>query len=661
MKKIELKRLCIQNFKGCAALELEPMGNSVTITGNNAVGKTTIYDAVTWLLFGKDSGGRVPGIRPNNFQIKPVNESGEVLDHAAQTRVEAVWAVDGEDIILCRTYFEQWTKKRGRSEAVFDGHSSEFFVDELPVKKNEFDSTVEERLFSESMFWTLTSVNFFCEKETEENRRSALFHLIGGVSEEDILQSDDVFEPLEASLKGMSVSKYKQRCQKRRRDLDSSNKSIPARIQENRRTVNRYKDQNFEALRSQREGLVAQAETARQELDRLQSQSGTELLIIKRDGLKAKLEALEERNNSHRNRQKDSERENLLRREYSALDEQHGRLERSLTEAQKEKAWLEDAISRCREDWKRYNDQRKEAIGRSFTPGVCPNCGQPLPPEMAAEQKQKWLDDRTEAIDRYTRSRDSQTSNANRHKERLAIIEAQEERDQRELEELLPRKKELADHIRELSSQIVTDLPDYAKGKTLLLRQINDVEAEMGRIRQSSDAAVTAAKERYSALTVQVRTLDQLLAGEAVLNSALARIEELEKEKRSAAEEMERLDELLDLCDRFTKAKSEYISGKVNSLFQYVSWTLFETQTDGALVDCCKATVNGVPFSTLNDGAKINAGIDVTMVLSGNAGLKVPLFIDSAEAVTDWMVEPDTQCVRMIAAETSHKLNINVH
>jgi DNA repair exonuclease SbcCD ATPase subunit len=52
MKLIELN---IRNFKGVRSFDLCPGGESISIHGDNASGKTTVYDAFLWLLFGKDS------------------------------------------------------------------------------------------------------------------------------------------------------------------------------------------------------------------------------------------------------------------------------------------------------------------------------------------------------------------------------------------------------------------------------------------------------------------------------------------------------------------------------------------------------------------------------------------------------------------------------
>ena len=89
MKHILIKKLALENFKCHKSLVLDFGGSSASIYGDNATGKTSIYDALTWLLFGKDSKGN----GEKNIEIKPLNEFGEVRDHLAETAVEAVLLV----------------------------------------------------------------------------------------------------------------------------------------------------------------------------------------------------------------------------------------------------------------------------------------------------------------------------------------------------------------------------------------------------------------------------------------------------------------------------------------------------------------------------------------------------------------------------------------
>ena len=56
--RIILKSLSMRNFKGIRSLKLTFNDDVTEIHGDNATGKTTIVDAFSWLLFGKDSNGK---------------------------------------------------------------------------------------------------------------------------------------------------------------------------------------------------------------------------------------------------------------------------------------------------------------------------------------------------------------------------------------------------------------------------------------------------------------------------------------------------------------------------------------------------------------------------------------------------------------------------
>ena len=49
MKTIKLTKLSLINFKGIKALEIE-LKDETIIEGKNGVGKTSVFDAYSWLL-----------------------------------------------------------------------------------------------------------------------------------------------------------------------------------------------------------------------------------------------------------------------------------------------------------------------------------------------------------------------------------------------------------------------------------------------------------------------------------------------------------------------------------------------------------------------------------------------------------------------------------
>ena len=106
MKKIKIKSMALTNFKGIRSMSVDFGQNLTKITGRNGSGKTTIFDAFTWVLFGKDSHDR------KTFDIKTIGADGKPIARLPH-EVTLLLDVDGEEIKLCRRYKEKWVKRRG--------------------------------------------------------------------------------------------------------------------------------------------------------------------------------------------------------------------------------------------------------------------------------------------------------------------------------------------------------------------------------------------------------------------------------------------------------------------------------------------------------------------------------------------------------------------
>ena len=115
--ELRINKLVLQNFKGIKSLEIDAGGSNLTIYGDNATGKTTVFDAFMWLLFNKDSLGR------SDFGIKTQDENGNVI-HNLEHSVECELAIDNSILTLRKVFTEKWTKKRGSADAEFTGHET---------------------------------------------------------------------------------------------------------------------------------------------------------------------------------------------------------------------------------------------------------------------------------------------------------------------------------------------------------------------------------------------------------------------------------------------------------------------------------------------------------------------------------------------------------
>ena len=72
MRAIRIKSMTLGYFKGVKSMEIG-FGDRTVVRGTNATGKTTVFDAFTWCLFGKDSTGKT------DFELKTI-ENGRVVE-----------------------------------------------------------------------------------------------------------------------------------------------------------------------------------------------------------------------------------------------------------------------------------------------------------------------------------------------------------------------------------------------------------------------------------------------------------------------------------------------------------------------------------------------------------------------------------------------------
>ena len=641
--EIKLMRLEISRFKGCRALKLDLGGRSAAVYGDNATGKTTIYDALTWLLFGKDSRGR------GDFEIKPLGPDGQVEDHGAVSSVSAVLSAGGEEIALKKTYYEKWSTKRGSAEASYDGNTSEYFVDEVPVKKFEFERRVGE-LVSEDLFRMLTNVSWFCEGMDWKSRRKTLFEVCGVQGDREIMEGNPRFAPLLDEMGGLSLDDYRKKLAAQRKGLNGARNTIPARMDEQRQVIDGLSTLDFDGLRARRDELAAQAEQLSGELVKLDHGA---LLDSKRNelsALKNELAKLDNDNSAYRAKQA------------TPVEDLRPQLKRQLDQAKRDVSDLADhvhladetirqvekLVEECRAEW-------KEAEKAQFSGITCPTCGQLLPTEQLSE-----------AMSRFEEERKSRQNEAvARSQEYKKTLEKTRERREQYIEKAVAAENEAARLTDELAAYVpqepapVEDMPGYGDERTRLTAAIQAAEQEVSKLEGESAAIRAEIQGKVAALRWETQEADRELGKAGALEHARKRLEELREEAKETARTLEAIDQQIFLCEEFARHKVQFIEEDVNRKFRLARFKLFQEQVNGGLADCCEPTFEGVPYGSLNNGMRINLGVDVIRTLSEHYGISVPLVVDNAESVTR-LAGIDTQVIRLAVSEADRELRVEV-
>ena len=180
---MKILNLTLRNFKGIRHFNLDTQGKDANIYGDNATGKTTLADAFMWLLFDKDSSNR------KDFQIKTLKPNGEP-EHGLEHAVEAILQLsNGSQLALKKVYYDKWTKKRGSATAEFTRHTTDYFIDGVPVQKKEYDAKIAE-IADENIFRLLTDPRYFNEILHWPDRRKLLLEVCGDVSDAEVIASN---------------------------------------------------------------------------------------------------------------------------------------------------------------------------------------------------------------------------------------------------------------------------------------------------------------------------------------------------------------------------------------------------------------------------------------------------------------------------------------
>lgn len=675
--KIKLLKMRIQNFKGCKGREIA-FSDRTSIKGANATGKTTVFDAFTWLLFGKDSLGNT------KFDIRPLDADGNMINNL-EISVEATIRVNDEEYTLKKTQKQVWRKKRGTDTTEFQGNVNEFEINGYPKSEKEFKAFIAG-IVDENIFNLVTNPNAFNALAWKE-QREILMKFVGVMSDAEIaLTYGDKYSLLIPELKIASTDDILKKYTKAKNTLNKQMTEIPARIDELSKQMVTVDVGALEVQKAAKqaelkrvEDSISGGDSTRQKINDLNGQIMDEKLRISGIQNDANSELDEKRRKA--------------RQAVNVADEKVTKTEREILDAEYLKSDYIKARDRAEADKTRYAEEWKEWKKKAFPEFVplddyveplpltdkdltCPTCGQALPEDvrkqriadhekicakaksdyedrceehrmdydtkkiMFSEQRKKAMDEITvkgqkaaDNVRAYQKQIDEQDKEISALKLRLECEKADLSKAKKGLE-AIPAYAEISDNA------------DYIKAQ----EAIRSLEAQIEELRKETpdnteaEARRDAIRDEISDIEAQIKAADNTKAKE--------RIAELEEEKKSIGQKIAEQEQMIDLTESFIRAKMNMISEKINEKFKVVRFSLFENQINGGLKETCECTVNGVPYSSLNNGHRIIAGLDIIRSLSELYGVSAPVFIDNSEAIsTGNFPDMDTQIIHLIVTD----------
>ena len=635
MKSIILKTLILRNFKGIKDLRVD--FNRVTdISGDNAVGKTTIFDAFTWLLFDKNS------LDAKDFEIKTLDKNNNVL-HGLEHEVSALLNIDGVEKKLSKIYKEKWTKKRGEAEKQLTGHTTECFIDDVPVKKVEFQEAVN--IIDEKLFKLITNPLYFSTILNWKERRNILLSIIGDVDVMDVIKGNNTLKGFDALLGEKTVDDLKKTLAARKRKINQDIDSIPVRIDELDKSILNL---DFEALESE---LKLKNEELKQVEDKLYDSTKLGDVVLEKQqklfNLKSTLQKIENESKVQANRPRADLESLYTEKSYELKDISREKytLETRKKDLEEKRIFLIESIDSLRNTWHEENLKTLTFNENEFT---CPTCKREFETDDIEAKKESMLEQFNINKSRILKELGEKGSIK---KERLQKFEKELSECSIKLEEIKAKHKEVEKEINDLMAKILDFKPSIILGEEYkkVSCEIADLEVEIND-NTSTKELISSLRREKSDLVDAIDNIKAKLTYREKNKATLERIEELKDEERKLAETLAKAEKEEFQCETFIKAKVKLMEDSINEKFKYVSFKLFNTLVNGAVEECCVATVNGVPFDSVNNAGKINAGIDIINTLCNHYGVNATVFIDNAESVNE-LLECESQVVRLIVSK----------
>jgi len=633
MRRIKLSKLILRNFKGVKDMEVT-FTDSTNIKGDNGTGKTSVFDAFTWLLFDKDSTDR------QSFEIKTLNESNQVL-HGLEHQVTGILNVDGKDIKLGKVFKEKWTKKKGESSKKLTGHETLCYVNDIPVKQSEYKDTIA-KLIDEQLFKLISNPLYFGTNMKWQDRRDVIMEIIGEVPVERVIRMSSKLSSLAPLLADMDIDTLKRSIAVKKKKINEDIKAIPYRIDELNNSIQLYDFNAIEFEISQNEAYIQAVE------EKLLKSSKSNEPFIRLYDLKNKLRQMDYDLNVERDKQL-REFENKAK----DLDYQVNRIKRTI----EDEAVRRDNLSNTIKGIESMNEQLKarwyeksnEDLVFNEEQFVCPTCHRAFEVEDIESKKQQMRDNFNNGKKNNLRKI---TEEGVCNKKKLEDYEKQ----LHQLELRLASLKETLRNEERKRSEAVEALNNFVPSITVVNKdeyeevkeQIAALEASLPRLEEEGediDSLKVKKSELYKSLDEYKKKLNAQEENERIKR----RIDDLMEEERVLAKQLADLESTEILCEEYTKSKVELLESSINSKFNLVKFKLFNTLVNGAIEDCCEALINGVPFSNANKAAQINGGLDIINALCGHYGVEAPIFIDNRESVND-ILPCDSQVINLFVS-----------
>lgn len=648
--KIKIQKLELTNFKCFRSKEFQFGEDITTIRGRNGVGKTTIFDAILYCLFGKNSQDQT------KFDIKTHDEQGNVIPHLDHSVELTLSFVEGEyerTAVLRHSVKEKWNKKRGASEEVFAGDTHEYFVNGELYTANDYKKYIDF-LIDEQTFRILTNPQYFTSLKWKD-QREILTRMVGSIEPEVIANTDDLVALVH--LLGDSnddIVSYRKHLGYQIKKIKEQLDKIPVRLEEQNKALPEKLDWD------EIEGMMISAKNGLGRIEQrildIKSGNGSQ---VKRAEITNQISATTVALDKLRI-EAQSESSRAQQEKQGAINQMSIKFQEALNNQKLMEQTIEAdgrLIERCEDAIKDFEAQLQ--LLRDAWPtqkfevdpnaGFCPTCGQALPPDVVKgkitvmevefnrqkEAKKQKLNRKAALFKQCKADSESELNNS---KAKLEADKTALEEIKKSINTIFAEKAKLEKESVKTADEILAENEKYAE----LSKQLAELKASLESVTDSDDGndKLKEAESIKSDLEAEIAEYQSQLASKAQYEKIQKLIEGINQEQKDLVEQLSDLERKEDVARQYEDRQNEILESRVNEHFKITRWKMFRTVVNGGdsynepFCECYD--LNGTAYHDgLNQAARLNVGLDIINAMAKVYNVSAPVIIDQSESTLD--------------------------
>lgn len=650
---MKILSLTLENFRGIKNLTVNFDGKDADLYGANGTGKTTIANAICWLLIDR------PATEEADFTPKTAGTHG--INHKASMEIELA---DGRRITLAKDFYEKWTRKRGAAAEEFTGNVTDYYVDGVKSKKKEYTEILENACGTDlERVKMLMVLGFFADTMKTDEKRRILFEMAGEFTDMDVIAANEELEGIEDFFlmpgtedKHYTVEQWKKIAAEQRSKLNKDLELLPARIDEASKNIAENVE-DVETLNAQLRALEEKKASIEEKKRSLSTPDG------KQEATRAALAGLEV--DLATKRAEYIEQGAAANREINAMIDCMTADKRSVQDKL-------DALKRKHQDnireLSRMQEQRKtlmeeyaavQARQWDADAEMCPTCHQPLPPEKIEELRAEFN------VEKSTAKEDINRRGQACSKDKIDALTAEIDVQAADIEASKTHIDEMEEIIHERRAELTTQLPfeETAEYKEITAR-MEEMRDRLRLGQSAEDGTMNAYDRDIQTVKDEIAAVNLRIAKAQASEDSRNRVGELKQELKAAAEQMEYLEHGIHLCEEFVRTKARMVTDSINAHFRYVRFALFRDQINGGLREICEPTVESkdgtwVEYRSANYAAQVNAKLDIVTTLGRHYGVHLPILMDQGESVSTPLAV-DEQMIRLIVSAEDQKIRVEL-